>query len=401
MDEKLSHAGGAIAPGDQPGAAGLRFDRVEWAAAFADLGVFIPYVVAYVGVLKMDPVGILLAFGVALVGCGLAYRTPMPVQPMKAIGALAVAQAGMVSGNAVVAASLVTGALWLLLGMSGAAGRLARLVPKEAVLGVMLGLGLTFVLQGLGMMDGDWPVALAALALALLLRKSRLFPGMLVLLAGGLAYGVARDPSLWQQASFAFAWRWPAFAPFHLSWDDVVTGTLLLALPQLPLTLGNAVIATNEENNRLFPDRPASVKKLGLSTGLMNLAGGLVGGVPMCHGAGGMAAYTAFGARSGGAPLIFGATLLVLALCFSGAIAFLLQAVPAAVLGAILLLAGARLVLGNTPRTRDWRVLLPVLLTAGLALWNVGLALVAGVVAHWLVARRQRNSRGQNSRGQV
>ena len=390
MDEKPSHAGGAIAPGDQPGIAGLRFDRVEWAAAFADLGVFVPYVVAYVGVLKMDPVGILLAFGMALVCCGLAYRTPLPVQPMKAVGALAVAQAGMVSSNAVVAASLVTGALWLLLGMSGAAGRLARLVPKEAVLGVMLGLGLSFVLQGLRMMDGDWPAAL--LALALLLRKSRLFPAMLVLLAGGLAYGVARDPGLWKQASFTFAWRWPAFAPLHLSWDDVVTGTLLLALPQLPLTLGNAVIATKEENNRLFPDRPASVKKLGLSTGLMNLAAGLVGGVPMCHGAGGMAAYTAFGARSGGAPLIFGATLLVLALCFSGAIAFLLQAVPAAVLGAILLLAGAHMILGNMPRSRDWRVLLPVLLTAAVALWNVGLGLVAGVVAHWLI---DRNSQGQ------
>lgn len=392
MDEKLTHAGELMPSGDHPGTLGLRFDRVEWAAAFADLGTFIPYVVAYFGVLKMDPVGILLAFGIALVACGLAYRTPMPVQPMKVVGALAVAQAGMVSGNAIVAASLVSGALWLLLGMSGAVTRLARLVPKETVIGVMLALGITFVLQGLRMMTEDWPAALAALALALLLRKSRLFPAMLVLLAGGLAYGVARDPTLWQQASFAFAWRWPAFAPFQLSWDDVVTGTLLLALPQLPLTLGNAVIATSEENNRLFPDRPACVKKLGLSTGLMNLASGLVGGVPMCHGAGGMAAYTAFGARSGGAPVIFGATLLVLALCFSGAIAFLLQAVPAAVLGAILLLAGARLVLVNTPRSRDWRVLLPVMVTAAAALYNVGLGLVLGVVAHAII---QRNSGGQ------
>jgi len=397
MDEQLTHAGRLTAPGDQPGTAGLRFDRVEWAAAFADLGIFIPYVVAYVSVLEMDPVGILLAFGIALIACGLAYRTPMPVQPMKAVGALAVAQAGMVSANAIVAAGLVSGALCLLLAMSGAASRLARLVPKAGVLGVLLGLGLTFVLQGLRMMSEDWPAALAALAAALLLRRSRLFPAMLVLLAGGLAYGVARDPDLWRQASFAFDLRLPAFAPARLSWDDVVTGTLLLALPQLPLTLGNAVIATREENNRLFPDRPASVRKLGLSTGLMNLASGLVGGVPMCHGAGGMAAYTAFGARSGGAPLIFGATLLVLALCFSGAIAFLLQAVPTAVLGAILLLAGMRLVAGNTPRSLDWRLLLPVLLTAAAALYNVGLGLLVGVAAHWI---SERNSRG-HSRGQV
>lgn len=370
----------------------LRFDRTEWAAAFADLGIFIPYVVAYVSVLKMDPVGILLAFGLALVACGFVYRTPLPVQPMKAIGAVAVAQAATLSANAVVAASLVSGALWLVLGLSGAANRLARAIPREAVLGVMLGLGISFMLQGLRMMGSDWLAAVAALILALVLRNSRLFPAMLVLLAGGLAYGVARQPALWDAAAFGFALRLPSPALGQLQWPDFVTGTLLLALPQLPLTLGNAVIGTAEENNRLFPDRETSVRKVAVSTGVMNLAGGAIGGVPMCHGAGGMAAYAAFGARSGGAPIIFGATLVVLALCFSGAIVFLLQAVPAAVLGAILFLTGARLASGNAPRTRDWRVLLPVALTAAAALWNVGLALVVGVAACW-ICRRARITR--------
>lgn len=368
----------------------LRFDRTEWAAAFADLGTFIPYVVAYVSVLGMDPVGILLAFGLALVCCGFVYRTPLPVQPMKAIGAVALAQAATLSASAIVAASLVSGALWLALGLSGAASRLARAIPREAVLGVMLGLGMSFMLQGLRMMGSDWLAAVAALVLAVVLRNSRMFPAMLVLLAGGLAYGVARQPALWDQAAFGLHVRLPTLALGQLDWQDVVTGTLLLALPQLPLTLGNAVIGTTEENNRLFPDRATSVRKLSVSTGLMNLAGGAIGGVPMCHGAGGMAAYAAFGARTGGAPIIFGATLVMLALFFSGAIVFLLQAVPAAVLGAILFLTGARLATGNTPRTRDWRVLLPVALTAAAALWNVGLGLIVGVAACW-ICRRSRS----------
>ncbi|HBI68496.1 MAG TPA: sulfate transporter, partial [Massilia sp.] len=112
MNEELPqavHADVARAP--------LRFDRAEWAAAFADLGTFIPYVVAYVSVLGMDPVGILLAFGLALVACGFLYRTPLPVQPMKAVGAVALAQAATISAGAIVAASLVTGVLWLLLGL--------------------------------------------------------------------------------------------------------------------------------------------------------------------------------------------------------------------------------------------------------------------------------------------
>jgi len=382
-----------LADEKRPAPLALCFGRAEWAAAFADLGTFIPYVVAYVSVLKMDPVGVLLAFGLALVACGVVYRTPMPVQPMKAIGAVAVAQAAALSSGAIVAASLVTGALWLLLGLSGAASRLARAIPREAVLGVMLGLGISFMLQGLRMMGSDWPAAVAALVLAVALRNSRLFPAMLVLLAGGLAYGVARQPALWDGASFGFALHLPSFAVAGLRWPDFVTGTLLLALPQLPLTLGNAVIAVTEENNRLFPARATSVRNVSVSTGLMNLAGGAIGGVPMCHGAGGMAAYAAFGARSGGAPIIFGAVLVLLALCFSGAIAFLLQAVPLAVLGAILFLTGARLATGNAPRTRDWRVLLPVALTAAAALWNVGLGLLVGIAA-CLIWRKQNSRSG-------
>jgi predicted benzoate:H+ symporter BenE len=366
----------------------LRFDRAEWSAAFADLGSFIPFVVAYVSVLKMDPVGILLAFGAALVCCGLLYRTPMPVQPMKAIGALAVAHAGTLTQASIAAAGLVTGLLWLLLGASGAAARLARVIPKEVVQGIVVGLGLSFMLQGWRMMATDLPAAGVALAVAVLLRRSRWFPAMVILLAAGLAYGVARNPALWQAANFGFAPRLPAFSLGQLEWKDVVTGTLLLALPQLPLTMGNAVIAVTGENNRLFPQQRTSVRQVALSTGAINLAGSLVGGIPMCHGAGGMAAYTAFGARSGGAPIIFGATLAVLALCFSDSIGFLLQALPAAVLGTILFLAGGRLVVGNLPPGRDWRTMLPVALTAAVAIAHVGLGFLVGMTVWWAVRRR-------------
>ena len=366
----------------------LRFDRAEWSAAFADLGSFIPFVVAYVTVLRMDPVGILLAFGAALMCCGLLYRTPMPVQPMKAIGALAVAHAGALTQASIAAAGLVTGLVWLLLGASGAAGRLARVIPKEVVQGIVAGLGLSFMLQGWRMMDSDLAAAGTAFAVAVLLRRSRWFPAIIVLLAGGLAYGVARNPALWQAANFGFAPRLPGFALGQLAWRDIVNGTLLLALPQLPLTMGNAVIAVTGENNRLFPERPTSIRKVALTTGAINLAGSLAGGIPMCHGAGGMAAYTAFGARSGGAPIIFGATLALLALCFSESIGFLLQAVPPAVLGTILFLAGGRLIAGNLPPGRDWRTLLPVALTAAAAIAHVGLGFLVGMTVSWALRRR-------------
>lgn len=118
-------------------------------------------------------------------------------------------------------------------------------------------------------------------------------------------------------------------------------------LPQLPLTLGNAVIAITEENNRLFPDRPVTEQRVSKSTGLMNMFSGIFGGVPMCHGAGGMAGHVRFGARTGGAPVILGVMLLALALFFSGSIDVLLRLFPVPMLGAILFLTGAQLALGS------------------------------------------------------
>ena len=79
----------------------------------------------------------------------------------------------------------------------------------------------------------------------------------------------------------------------------------------------------------------------------MNLGSALCGGVPMCHGAGGMAGHVAFGARTGGAPIILGTILLGLALCFGSSIEAILGFFPKAVLGVILFLTGAQLALGS------------------------------------------------------
>src|SRR5215469_4289607 len=116
-----------------------RFDRMEVAGAFGDLGTLVPFVVAYIGVLKMDPFGVLLAFGLAMVICGLVYRTPIPVQPMKAAGAIATTQAAQtltITPAMVWGASLATGVIWLLLGLTGTAHRVANLVARPIVIGI-------------------------------------------------------------------------------------------------------------------------------------------------------------------------------------------------------------------------------------------------------------------------
>jgi len=74
-----------------------RYDRSEWAGAFGDLGTLILFIVGYISIIKLDPLGVLFTFGILLIGSGLYYKTPIPVQPMKAIGGAAITS-GMIFG---------------------------------------------------------------------------------------------------------------------------------------------------------------------------------------------------------------------------------------------------------------------------------------------------------------
>ncbi|MBI1422118.1 MAG: sulfate transporter [Gammaproteobacteria bacterium] len=364
---------------------------MEWAGAFGDLGTLIPFVVGYIGVLKMDPFGILFAFGVAMLLCGSIYKTPFPVQPMKAIAAIAiaqVAQTAVVTPMVVYAAGLTTGLLWLVLGVSGMASRITKFVPRPVVVGIILGLGMSFMLNGVKMMASHWLLAAVGLVGTLLLLTNRKIPAMFLLLIFGAISGAILHPAvLHELGTTDLSVRAPHFELSAMTWHDLLIGFVLLTLPQLPLTLGNAVIAIREENNRLFPDRTVTDNRVATSTGLMNIASSVIGGVPMCHGAGGMAGHVAFGARTGGALIILGLMLLLLAIFFSNSIATLFHLFPTAILGVILFLAGAQLALGACNFGKNKVEHLVTLITAAFAMWDVGVAFVVGMTVSYLGQR--------------
>jgi MFS superfamily sulfate permease-like transporter len=264
---------------------------------------------------------------------------------------------------------------------------MARLVPPAVVVGIALGLGFGFMLQGIRMMQTDWLVAVLGGAVALLLMGNKTVPLMFVLLAfGALVGGVQHPELLTRLGNASISLRVPAFALPELAWNQVFAGVVLLALPQIPLTLGNAVVAIVDENNRIFPHSPVTEGRVAVSTGIMNLFSGVVGGVPMCHGAGGMAAHLAFGARTGGCVVILGCLLLALALFFSSSVDALFQLFPSAVLGVVLFLTGLQLAAGSSvlPAGRADRVV--VLVCAALCMWNVAAGFMAGLVLHHLNA---------------
>lgn len=368
-----------------------RFDRMEWAGAFGDLGTLIPFVVAYISLLKMDPYGILLAFGVAKIISGLYYKTPFPIQPMKAIGAVATTQAAQtitITPNAVYGAGIVTGVIWLLLGVTGATKKVADLVSRPVAVGIIMGLGFGFMLEGIKMMSQGWLLGGVALLGTMLLLTNRAVPVMFLLLIVGASAAVVQNPVLLNEfAKVSVDFRMPSFALGGMTWQEFMIGAIFLALPQVPLTLGNAIIAVTEENNQLFPDRPVTEKKVAISTGIMNLLGPIIGSVPMCHGAGGMAGHVRFGARTGGALIILGMLIVIVALFFSSSVETIFKIFPAPILGVILFLTGAQLALGSCDFGKSKEDRFVSLITAACAMWNIGLAFVFGVITYRLLKR--------------
>ena len=339
----------------------------------------------------MDPYGVLIAFGVAKIAAGLYYRTPFPVQPMKAIGAVATTQAAQsltITPAAVYGAGLVTGAIWLVLGISGTAHRAARWVSRPVATGIVMGLGFSFMLAGIRMMAQDWIVGGAALAATMLLLANRRIPVMFLLLVAGAVIALMRNPALvGDLAAIRIDVRLPSFALMGMTWKDLAVGAVFLALPQVPLTLGNAIIAITEENNRLFPDRPVTERKVAISTGVMNVLGPVIGAVPMCHGAGGMAGHVRFGARTGGALIILGTIIVVVAVFFGSSVATIFRLFPAPILGVVLFMTGAQLALGSCDFGKTKNDRFTTLVTAACTIWNVGLAFVLGIALHHALKR--------------
>jgi len=368
---------------------GNEYNKMELAGAFGDLGTLIPFVVGYITLNKMDPLGILIAFGVFKIFVGLYFKTPVPIQPMKAIGGMAIAHAGTITPGMIWGSGIFTGLFWLLMGITGAITWIEKVTTKPVVRGIMLGLGLSFIVEGLGMMRNQPLFALGGVALTLLLLNSRRFPAMLVLMGYGIIVAFIQRPELFGELSdLSIRFRLPELTFGQVSWKELLSGMIILGLPQAPLTLGNAVIATVSENNRYFPDRKVTAKTISIDHGVMNLISTCIGGIPMCHGAGGMAGHIRFGARTGGALVILGVIVLLIGLFLSDSVTLLLQIFPRPILGVILFFAGVELSLVVQDIRLKKQNLFVLVVTAGTAMWNMGVAYLAGLMLYYGLQRR-------------
>lgn len=291
----------------------------------------------------------------------------MPMQPLKAMAVLVITQ--KISGNVLYGAGLAIGVTMLLLSLSGALSTLATWIPPCVVRGIQFGLGLSLAslalktyIPSVGL--PGYALAAAGLVIMLSLWGNRRVPAGLLVIGMGVVYALMFDLHLLTVAD-GFALTLPQLYQPTLS--DVLTGFVALALPQLPLSISNSVIATEQIVRDLFPNRLVSIRMIGLTYALVNLTAPFLGGIPACHGCGGLAGHYTFGARTGGSVVIYGTFYVVLGLFFSGPLHEVLKVFPQPILGVVLLFEALTLLTFVRDQARSAR--------------DTTIALLVGVVA--------------------
>ena len=253
---------------------------------------------------------------------------------MKAIGGMAISHAATITPGMIWGSGIFTGLFWLLMGVTGAITWIEKVTTKPVVRGIMLGLGLSFIVEGLGMMRAQPLLAIGGAVLTLLLFNNQTVSSDAGSLGirdcDGFCFQAGVDPSVLS-----------SFHSFSVARDhsrkDLMEGASCrirrFGTSPSSLTLGNAIIGTVAENNSHFPDRKVTAKTISIDHGVMNLVSATIGGIPLCHGAGGMAGHIRFGARTGGALVILGVIVLLTGLFLSDSVTLLLSGLSSSYLG--------------------------------------------------------------------
>ncbi|MEX1247195.1 MAG: putative sulfate/molybdate transporter [Anaerolineales bacterium] len=378
----------------------FRFDLSELSGAVADLGVMLPLVVALVTLNGVNATSAFFVIGLAYFINAYAYRLPIPVQPLKAMAATALALS--LSPEMITAAAWWVAAIFLLLSFTNATRWLAGLFPIAVVRGIQLGLGLLLLRSAWVLITspgeewaGNWSMAGFSLPLSWLavsgsflvlilgLRWRPSWVGLLVILFGCL-FGVAVLG--FPQVHMRISWPTPLIPRLGDFWPAL----WLLVVPQVPLSLANSVFATADAAKKYFGElgEHVSARRLLFTMGLGNVAAAALAGVPICHGSGGLTAHVRLGARTGGALILIGALFIALGLFGGSSLLPLLNLIPFPALGVLLGYVGLQhmWLASDLQGTQAWLVAVMVALitwiTQNLA-WGFGAGLALHLAWTW------------------
>jgi SulP family sulfate permease len=374
--------------------------RLDIAGAFGDIGVLFPIAIALITLNQLNATAVFLAAGLAYVISGWYFRIPMPVQPFKAVAAIALALA--LTPQEIASAGLLMGLLLAFVAATNLAGLLARLFTLPIVRGVQLGLGLLLLREGVKLIlarqaslswNGvpllGWEISVAAAVILLLFIRSERFPAGLLLLGSGIVLGLLASGGDLRHLE----WRPIPLSLLHLKASELWRVLPLLVIPQFALTFGNSIVASENTAQILYGERASrvTIRSLSASIAVMNLASAAILGSPMCHGSGGLTAHFKFGARTQRSNYVIGAVCLLLAAVGTAAIA-VLRLIPVAVLGVFLIYVGIQHALYLRDIARRVPLLLIALAVGIVAALTTNLmwGFLVGLVLQTIVSFRRR-----------
>ncbi|MDT8395596.1 MAG: putative sulfate/molybdate transporter [bacterium] len=345
---------------------------MEFSGSLGDLGTLLPMAMGMILINGLDPAGSFLVIGCFYVFSGIYFGVTVPVQPMKVIGAYAIAT--NMTAAQISASGFLVGFFLLIIGVTNAISIAGKYIPKPVIKGVQLSTGVLLMAEGVRFITGGskfqilhqaaepfmkvqslGPVPIGILIgvtggfLTLLFLENRTFPAGLVIVAAGVSLGVVLGTHQGLDGAIHDLFsglNFPSILPFGFPKEADFTFVLLaLVLPQIPMTVGNAVVAYVDLSHEYFQEdsRKVTLRSSCISMAMANFAGFFLGAMPLCHGAGGLAAHYRFGARTAGSNLIIGTIFIVLAVFFGPHVLSILYLVPISILGILLFFAGSQL----------------------------------------------------------
>lgn len=368
----------------------MKFSMMELSGSLGDLGTFIPLTLALAMTTSMDLGTILIFAGLANIVTGILFGLPVPVQPMKAIAAVAIAE--QLLPEEIAAAGIVVGAVILVLGATKWTEKIDSLVPRSVIRGIQLGVGIKLAAKGISMISATPLVGMDSITMALALGlmaslaiRFRRIPSALIMFAVGLAAIFLSLPATEMLSGFST----PDFNLITWQMSDWTNGILLGAVPQLPLTLLNSVLAVCALSGDLFPRQRISTSKMAISVGIMNLIACPFGAMPMCHGSGGLAGQYHFGARTGGSVLVLGSIKLIVGAFFGVSLMTALSLYPMSILGLMLIMAGIELAKPARDQTRRIDIIVMLVTVAGILAVNTAVGFAIGLMVSSLIVRKR------------
>ncbi|MEW6601240.1 MAG: putative sulfate/molybdate transporter [Nitrospirota bacterium] len=311
--------------------------RLAWdiSGAFGDIGVLLPLSIALIAQNGFNPTALFLMAGLFYIGPARYFKITMPVQPLKAMSAVAIAS-GM-SYTMINTGGIIMGVILFFISITGLSVRLGNLFPVSVVRGIQLGLGLVLIKASFPLIGADVLTAfLAVFILLFSLYIVKSLPALIPMLVIAVIMVIKKSPAL----MFGPLPVTPALPDAESWW----TAFNLLVLPQIALTFGNAIVATESAGKLLYGERAGKLnfRNIPMSMAAANIISGIMGGAPMCHGSGGLTAHNKFGASSERSGYIIGGTLIALALFFGSSVLAIVSAFPKGILGILLCYVGVQ-----------------------------------------------------------